>query len=667
MRRIPFEIWLVILVIAVHLYVVILPPNSLVNWFHSDDAFYYFKVAQNITEGRGVSFDGLGRDSGFHPLWMLMVTPLFALVRFDLILPLRLVVMLSALLSAGAAVLLFRLSRRILHPIAAGFAAVVWAFHPYIHGQVTEMGLESALSGFMIALLVYRLVQEHEAEAPSYLRLLITGLIGAMTVLARLDNVFLVLMAGLWLIFPPARLRYLLAADIVLITLGVLAGSFLRVGLGPEAATYLLASQVMVLVALMVRIPVYYFLGLYAGPADNRFGPYLLKAMTASLFATGIIITLMLLLQFLNLFPGFARIVMAYEAIFALAAMLITRLGAVLFWGKNHAAGETLHWGTVLTRAGCYFVPVGLLLAAYMGSSYLYFGTFMPVSGQIKRWWGTLYTIYGHPIRTIPELLGFFSLGPWQLARQMIGFPSTLPVGMRVILYGIPAALLLLRSGYRAHLAKSIHTLAIFPLLAGGMLQLISYTGTSYTHMRGWYWVAQMMLITLLLAILVDSFYKWLSSLTPARKSAENWSPAALIVEGLCIMVLVATLGNFAKRLPMQIDPERADAYLQDTRILEDSTEPGAIIGFTGGGTTAYFIRERTIVNLDGLMNTYEYYQKLKKWQAADYLDEIGLQYIVAREYVITKSEPYTQFEGRLQEIMSIGENTFYRWKSGAE
>ena len=39
MRRIPFEIWLAALVLAVHVYVVLLPPNSLLNWFTSDDAF----------------------------------------------------------------------------------------------------------------------------------------------------------------------------------------------------------------------------------------------------------------------------------------------------------------------------------------------------------------------------------------------------------------------------------------------------------------------------------------------------------------------------------------------------------------------------------------------------------------------------------------------------
>jgi hypothetical protein len=134
MRRIPFEVWLVVLVFFVHLYPVFVPANSLVmKWFGSDDAFYYFKTAQNITEGRGITFDGLGRDSGFHPLWMLVITPIFALARFDRLLPLRLVVGLSALLSAGTGVLLYRLAKRSLAPLAAAFAALFWIFYPFIH------------------------------------------------------------------------------------------------------------------------------------------------------------------------------------------------------------------------------------------------------------------------------------------------------------------------------------------------------------------------------------------------------------------------------------------------------------------------------------------------------------------------------------------------------
>lgn len=41
-----------------------------------DDAFYYFKIAQNIAAGRGSTFDGLHPTNGYHPLWMGLLIPL---------------------------------------------------------------------------------------------------------------------------------------------------------------------------------------------------------------------------------------------------------------------------------------------------------------------------------------------------------------------------------------------------------------------------------------------------------------------------------------------------------------------------------------------------------------------------------------------------------------
>ena len=85
---ISFELILILVILLSHVYVATRPPNSLMNWYSSDDAFYYYKVAQNISEGKGITFDGLSSTNGFHPLWMLVCIPVFALARFSLILPL---------------------------------------------------------------------------------------------------------------------------------------------------------------------------------------------------------------------------------------------------------------------------------------------------------------------------------------------------------------------------------------------------------------------------------------------------------------------------------------------------------------------------------------------------------------------------------------------------
>ncbi|HET6338845.1 MAG TPA: hypothetical protein VFG30_36755 [Polyangiales bacterium] len=40
-------------------------------YFFADDAFYYFKIAQNVVLGRGSTFDGSSATNGYHPLWEL--------------------------------------------------------------------------------------------------------------------------------------------------------------------------------------------------------------------------------------------------------------------------------------------------------------------------------------------------------------------------------------------------------------------------------------------------------------------------------------------------------------------------------------------------------------------------------------------------------------------
>src|SRR5258706_16275672 len=44
-----------------------------------DDAFFYARIAKNIARGDGVTFDGVHATSGFHPLWLATLVPIFVL------------------------------------------------------------------------------------------------------------------------------------------------------------------------------------------------------------------------------------------------------------------------------------------------------------------------------------------------------------------------------------------------------------------------------------------------------------------------------------------------------------------------------------------------------------------------------------------------------------
>jgi hypothetical protein len=117
----------------------------------------------------------------------------------------------------------------------------------------------------------------------------------------------------------------------------------------------------------------------------------------------------------------------------------------------------------------------------------------------------------------------------------------------------------------------------------------------------------------------------------------------------------------------IDLDPER-HPYLSEPKYLEEHTHPGNVIGMTGGGVIAYFIQDRTIVNLDGLINGSEYFEQLQTAQAFHYLDDIHLDYVYAPQAMILESDPYGWiFDGRLVLLEKHADFNLYRYIRGVE
>ena len=211
-----FELALIIVVMSVHIYVAFSAPHNFsLRWFVRDDAYYYFKVAQNVSEGRGSTFDGLNPTNGYHPLWMLVCVPIFALARFDLILPLRVLLVVLAALSVVSAILLFRLLKKPAGEPIAMLAAAYWALDMNIHGIITQQGLETGLVALSVMVLL-RLMQTLDEKAQ----------------LSPADFVKLAL-AALFVLFPPVFV-YPFAVVLVWIALALLyRGIRLRRRRGP--------------------------------------------------------------------------------------------------------------------------------------------------------------------------------------------------------------------------------------------------------------------------------------------------------------------------------------------------------------------------------------------------------------------------------------------------
>src|SRR5512139_3885588 len=159
MKRFPwFETILILVVMSISLYAALSDAQNLSwRWFTRDDAYYYFKVAQNISEGHGSTFDGINRTNGYHPLWMAICVPIFALARFDLVLPLRILFLVLSALSVWTGILLYRLVGRLFAPVIGAFAALYWVFSQTVLFRVYKQGLETGIAALLIVLLLYKL------------------------------------------------------------------------------------------------------------------------------------------------------------------------------------------------------------------------------------------------------------------------------------------------------------------------------------------------------------------------------------------------------------------------------------------------------------------------------------------------------------------------------
>ncbi|HNW14824.1 MAG TPA: hypothetical protein PKG92_09090, partial [Anaerolineaceae bacterium] len=317
-------------------------------------------------------------------------------------------------------------------------------------------------------------------------------------------------------------------------------------------------------------------------------------------------------------------------------------------------------------RDGALFsFPIVLLVCGYMLTNKLVFGTFTPVSGQVKTWWGTLENTVYRQNTTLVGLMGLApgrGKSPWSLLTSIVADISIfirnlfvkdtedLPVILfLVFLFMLFILLIFLLSRKDGLLARRSFALLI-PALAGGcLLHIAYYAARNYGHTRSWYWVPETMLLVLLGAVVSSRMFE----------KTRQWTRTP-VAENLLLLVMVGFVfflhARYIARLcPPSVSPEHQADYLAETRELESYTRENSLIGMTGGGATAYFIQNRTIINLDGLINSAEYFSTLKTGATNRFLNNLHLDYVFGNSYMLLKTDPYQQiFTGRIREIGNI-------------
>jgi hypothetical protein len=183
---------LLALTAATRLAVVLADYRSLIaNDVYPDDAFYYLRIAGNLVEGRGWTFDGLAPTNGFHPLYLWMLAPIMAFTRGHLVAPIHLSGVLLTGWAVGTALVLHALLSKVAGRRTAAFGLLVWAICPYFV-LMSINGLETGIAMFFVVLVPLLYLSWFCAERPAGTKqALAFGCVCGLAVLARVDLVLL--------------------------------------------------------------------------------------------------------------------------------------------------------------------------------------------------------------------------------------------------------------------------------------------------------------------------------------------------------------------------------------------------------------------------------------------------------------------------------------------
>ncbi len=211
---------LVIVAAALRTAVFLRPLPVLDRVFIPDDTYYTLSIARSIAHGHGPTTDGHTLTSGFQPLIAFLMVPVYWVtdnpdhaVRADMAFLL--------LVDVAIVVLLAFLGRRLVGPVAGIVAAAIWAASPAAV-RLAAGGLETTLAiacqlGLVLAWFYAR--DRPPAGREGMARWALVGVLGACTVLARVDGVGIVVLLAAVQVWKGPRRPLLTAGGALAVTL----------------------------------------------------------------------------------------------------------------------------------------------------------------------------------------------------------------------------------------------------------------------------------------------------------------------------------------------------------------------------------------------------------------------------------------------------------------
>lgn len=156
-----------------------------------DDSFFVFRIARNVAEGQGLTFDGVVPSNSPRLLWQLLLALVFKFVPANDDLAAHIILTLGGVADAATIIVLFLLVRELWGGrVTALLTAGAYAFLPYAVLQANN-GLETALAVALLALALWFYVRLSRDAAASRGRYFALGVFCGVVILTRLDYALL--------------------------------------------------------------------------------------------------------------------------------------------------------------------------------------------------------------------------------------------------------------------------------------------------------------------------------------------------------------------------------------------------------------------------------------------------------------------------------------------
>jgi hypothetical protein len=263
-------------------------------------------------------------------------------------------------------------------------------------------------------------------------------------------------------------------------------------------------------------------------------------------------------------------------------------------------------------RLAALVAPALVLGAAYALGNVILVGRPWPVSGAAKRIW-SLHLLASDPLY---QAHGWLAAKAWHLTWPM---RHPLAAAMPSVLVGGLAACTLLLGGAGRRtwpalepLGASLHRLRPLVLFSG--LQPLAYALVYHGHYTyaPWYYVAQPLLAALLMCAGAHALLSTPPLRLPAAVAGAAW---ALLLAG----VAAVAVRSYA--------PKHEDPLYVAARWARGQLDPSARVGSWNAGAIA-FLSGRDVVNLDGVVNTFDYLER-DQYDLCAYWERTGITHLV--------------------------------------